>query len=395
MLIKKFHLTFRYGRRSQVLLVEASLFPALDDTLSVFAFHKISAALRTIIIRPKFLFFLVLYLLRAPRVAASLAAYIRSHGIPVVIAMDFVDVQLSTRGRETSLFAATSSLLRRTDFFLVQHGWQLVRRDPAPRSSRVTLLTFGTWTADHFPSFGRSESAFVPIGSLVLSRYLDKRCLPVPKRYSVCLVSSVRSEEFLEVEGDRAEAYDALVALLGRFLLEFKIEVIVALTNRPDVDKEYDHRGSEVNWFRRRLGDLVSFTNPLEQLRGEDVSGGVSNQVVPVWDRFATFEASDQSVVTIGGASTVLWESFARGNRILAVNCSHANVFDFPVDGIWSLKIPSYQDFRERLLSLLHMSDEHWSSLSDCYRDRIITLDPEISASSRLQAHLYRAISLH
>jgi len=66
------------------------------------------------------------------------------------------------------------------------------------------------------------------------------------------------------------------------------------------------------------------------------------------------------SHVVVGSNSSMLVEAFGRGKRILAVNMSQFAWRDFPVSGVWSLRLPTFDEFAERLDLIRNMSEAMW-----------------------------------
>ena len=77
-------------------------------------------------------------------------------------------------------------------------------------------------------------------------------------------------------------------------------------------------------------------------------------------DWTTSYDEVMSSHVVVGGHSSMLVEAFGRGKRILSVNMSQFAWRDFPVSGVWSLRLPGFDEFAERLDLIRNMSESMW-----------------------------------
>jgi hypothetical protein len=309
--------------------------------------------------------------------------------------MDFLDIRLPTANNGVSLLGEASRLVPQAEFFSIQHGQELRRfsQQDAFKLKRVTLLCFGQWVAENFPKFGRQENAYLPIGALINSLYLRARPESIEKSFELTIISTIKDEEWWgSTIGERRAGYELLMSFVRQFCGDQLITPLVALTIDRDTNQMLDESTIERQWFVDRFGPQVRFTEP------SLIFGGLSDlderRIVPKSpkERFSTYFASDKSVVTIGMSSTSLWESFSRGNRILAVNLTDNPIYDFPIDGIWSMRKPTYEEFELRLNYIFQMKDSEWDSESKNFRESLITSDATESVTERIRMHVGMAI---
>jgi hypothetical protein len=74
--------------------------------------------------------------------------------------------------------------------------------------------------------------------------------------------------------------------------------------------------------------------------------------------------------VTVGFWSTMLRENLAIGEKILSCNLTCTDIWDFPVQGICSIKSCTFEEFEKRLLQIYSMPKEDYFSKIDkdkCY----------------------------
>lgn len=383
MKVGKYRFHFKYPPRPQVLLLYISARKSdfmwrVCDGITVEAYDLTE---RRLFLRPKYLFWLIRYAARMSRMAAMLAARISSQHISVLLAAENHDVathgKISSNGQSISvtLFDEITSGIPHLRLISVQHGQELRRLNTNSQTKRWTLLCWGEWAAHNFRAFGRMEEKFVPVGPLIDGLYRQLRSESITKDNSICLISTVKGKQWWgQQPGERQLGYERLVQQLSRYAKENDLNVYVALTIDRDQFGPNDAE-SERNWFLERLGPNVLFTEP--KVLSGDRNIRLDGRLEPryIRERYATYFLSDRSEVTIGMASSALWESFGRGNKIYAVNHTSNPAYDFPVEGFWTKRHPSYEEFSESLSRLLRMSELEWKKISGSARDYLITYD--------------------
>jgi len=69
-----------------------------------------------------------------------------------------------------------------------------------------------------------------------------------------------------------------------------------------------------------------------------------------------------QSKVAVGNVSTLLRENLGMGRKILSLNSTGLNVYDFPIQGICSMQNCTFEEFEKRLLQIISMSEKDYFS---------------------------------
>jgi len=371
----RYQLSFAYPDRPDVVVLEGQDRPYLVRALDGLKVTTYRSRDRSIVVRPRFLFWLLWYALKSERIVASLAAYLRSTKVSRAIAMDIYDIDLPSGNRPRTLLGEVARLVPSVNCYSVQIGEDFKRRPTATEHRRVTYLCFGQWGADHYPELGRSEHQFVPVGSLMNSLYLEIRPKSRPKNAEICVISKLKSSAWW---GDNLDArgigYKQLICYLRRYCDAYGVIPLVAVTNDRDQNTNIDGVKLERDYFLQNLGQRTRFTN-CRQVFGGLVPSEESRTPLSVQERFGTYYASDTSELTIGMTSTALWEALARGNKLLAVNMTNEPRFDFPVHGVWSLCRPTYGEFERRVNELRSMSQANWNIISQTARQYLIVPD--------------------
>jgi surface carbohydrate biosynthesis protein len=93
-------------------------------------------------------------------------------------------------------------------------------------------------------------------------------------------------------------------------------------------------------------------------------------------DPFSSYDAVMAARVTLGDQSTMLREALGRGKRILSVNMTDDPSLDFPMDGPWLLRRPTYEQFAERMDWIRGMSDAQWAGVIGDAPRRLVNYNP-------------------
>ena len=96
----------------------------------------------------------------------------------------------------------------------------------------------------------------------------------------------------------------------------------------------------------------------------------ISNSLEKKVDSYTSYAAMFQSKVVVGTTSTLLRENLAIGGKILSCNLLPTNIYDFPVQGICSIKNCTFEEFEKKLLQIYSISEKDYFlklSKDKCY----------------------------
>ncbi len=246
----------------------------------------------------------------------------------------------------SGLFQDIASRYKSARFLAIQNGNRLLARDHVGKNSKIyhdIFLCIGPYEIEQFTAHGAVVNTYQPIGTLInfnyertLSRHREK------KRFKICLISQVRPG--LEWRhNERMKGALKLADYLQRYAMEHNLFIVVAM--RAHAERNIEHFNWERLWYETHLPAGRLFQNNL--------------------DRYTSYRLSDISEITVGMHSTSVRESFGRGNKILSCNYTGAPVYNFPVDGIWSIKgDEGYSNFKDRIDKLLAMKEEDFTNIS-------------------------------
>jgi len=308
---------------------------------------------RVIFLQPRYLWHLLRLMRKHSRQAASLGAYVRSVKAKAVIAYDNIP----------GLYDWASALPML--LIVVQHGMRQLddMRQDIVQTSNVVFFSWGVLQVDEFASgltarhpnssHQRKPERIVPIGSLRDSMYRQVRKEVNRNPNQLCLISQFKGLDGhgLTLPRERQVNLDKTAEFTQRYAIERNMKVVIALySDTPQALQ------AEKNWFNEKFEGTCIFNNPSED--------------------FATYKATDESFVSLGVHTSVLWEVFGRGGRILACNFTGDTVFKFPIPGPWYLENGSYEDFATRLDSLRAFSDAEYLNACGDLPTYLISYDP-------------------
>ena len=78
--------------------------------------------------------------------------------------------------------------------------------------------------------------------------------------------------------------------------------------------------------------------------------------------KYSSYKAMFQSNIVVATYTTMLRENLGIGGKILSCNCTYSDVFDFPIEGICSIKNCNFQEFEKRLLEINSIPKENYFS---------------------------------
>ena len=92
-----------------------------------------------------------------------------------------------------------------------------------------------------------------------------------------------------------------------------------------------------------------------------------------------SYEVMFQSQVVVATYSTLLREFLGTGGKILSCNATSLDVFDFPIEGICSIKDCTFQEFEKKLTNILSMSKGEYFEKLGNDRNYLMQYDSKIS----------------
>jgi len=230
------------------------------------------------------------------------------------------------------------------------------------------FLCFGQFEIDLYKHYGIKVKNFFKVGSLRLANFfyhIKKNKIKLKKfNYDICLIG----ESFVGIIDEHFENYKKGHINTIKFVIKFCIKHNMKLICAQKRDKRIrpEAYNKEINIWKKYL------TN-------NEFDFFISHSVEKKIDSYTSYAAMFQSKVVVATGSTLLRENLAIGGKILSCNLLPTNIYDFPVQGICSIKNCTFEEFEKRLLQIYSMSEkDYFSKLSKdkCY---LLEYDEKIS----------------
>ncbi len=211
---------------------------------------------------------------------------------------------------------------------------------------------FGEHEKDMYTQKGIRVDKFYPVGSLRESYYRRYRDAHYKERqngydFDICVVAEASPGWDKSYPGFE-DAIGKIAQYAVRLAREKGLRLVIAGKRDvlPHQERESVHSVDAENvWYQKYIGTETPITPRIR-------------------DKFSTFDLTFRSRISLAMVSTCLSEAASRGNRILFCNFSGNPLWNFCVDGIWSLKEDGYEVFSERVMEILALSDEEYKNKS-------------------------------
>ena len=245
------------------------------------------------------------------------------------------------------LFHTISNVYNDADFYAIQNGLRMRHaRNHSDVSSRCgstfkikNLLCFGEHERELYQRYGHSIAKIHPVGSLKGSYFKTQLARKDEiQTFDLCIISQWRKQVMLEgCHSNFKKAIDIMNTFILKFIVETKISFCVATCLNEKEEREY---------YKNIFGEksfLVDFNR-----------AGMS-----------TYFAIDKSKVAVTFCSTVGYEAFGWGKKVLFCNFSDDNLYDFPIEGLWSVFKDDYKEFKNKLTCLLETPERDYRQTAE------------------------------
>lgn len=339
----------RWGRLMsvQVVVFEIDNLDYLLPLCGKASVMPVDASGRTLYLSWEILFYFVKAYLRGVSMrAAYYAALIRAVSPAIVITyVDNSDLfyQVAHAGRRCARFLAIQNAARYDVLEL-----------PKKEAHRIFLpefACFGEYERDLYLRKEARVETFYPIGSLRESyfrRYRKSEGGGAGKErydHDLCVVAEASPGWDRQYPGFE-DAVGRIAQYAVRLAREQGLRMVIAGKRdvAPTLQRAAVHsQDAEVLWYERYIGNEIPVTPRVR-------------------DQFTTYGLISRSRLSLAMVSTALREGMSRGDRVLFCNFSGNPLWDYCVDGIWTLKEDTYAAFSERVLRILALSDEEYAA---------------------------------
>lgn len=275
-------------------------------------------------------------------------------------------------------FQLAARFYRKPRWFFIQNGtrWPSLLIPPylpAPPDKRSTIrfdnwFCFGESEVRLFQRYGHEIAVAYPVGSLLGSWFLSNVRQPrTDKEFDICLVSQ-HAPHVMENPASRFRfAVYRLEEHLKRYLDQRGVSLVIALRSSE---------AAEIEYFQHNFKDIAQI-------------------VINDRTTMSTFAAIDRSRVTLSITSTVAYEAFGWGSKVMFCNFSDDPDYDTPIGGPWCLNQNSYEMFEQRLDALLAMPEDRYQESTAKDRTYFMKYDTKEPAYLFIRRTLLDCIENH
>lgn len=254
-------------------------------------------------------------------------------------------------------------------FLAIQNGVRIMVRDKPLYHSEFACL--GQHDVDQHKSHGVPVNYYYPIGSLRDAYYRERQPRPpASKRFDLCLISQIKPQHY-QTYPRTMQSLALLAQHLKRFCESHGTTLCIAARRHPDLNARLFEW--EKSWFHEQIG---TWAEVIPNAPGE----------------FTSYALVDRSRVSLAQHTTLLYEGFGRGNRVMSCNFTGDAQYDFPVEGPWKFNKCDYESFETHLLQLLSMRDDEYSRLIGERQRYFIGYDATVPTHQFLQELIAEAV---
>ena len=201
------------------------------------------------------------------------------------------------------------------------------------------LFCWGDIDMNRYQMLGANVVNYFPYGSLKDTCYRQRSMRSFIVRYDVAVVSEGwHGVDYDGLYGSVKKSYELMCRYVREFVVKHGCSLAVVCRSKPDSEAYFD----ECEYFRGYFGNKVD--------------------LVPNSDDFGSYSGVDSARVVIADSSSMLWEAYGRGKKVLSCAYSEDPDYIFPISGICSITEKGYDLFDHRLSYLLSISEDAYFS---------------------------------
>ena len=228
----------------------------------------------------------------------------------------------------------------------------LIESDFTERFYIPNFLCFGQLEIDDYKYYKIKVKNFFKVGSLRLANalhHIQKNKIYLKKfSYDICLISEpVNGRDAMHGKEGIEKGYADMAKFTIKFCMQNNMKLVFVWKRNKKLSPEQFKQ--EINFFKKYL--TIDELNYI-----------LKNSVESRREEYTSYSSMLQSKVTVGLCSTMLRENLAIGGKILSCNLTPTNIWDFPIQGICSIKDCTYEFFEKRLLDIHSMKEEIYFS---------------------------------
>ena len=242
------------------------------------------------------------------------------------------------------------------------------------------LYCFGQREIDEAKKYSLQIDNFFKVGSIRVAnffRILEMNKIKLNKqKYDICLISEPQPGLNAKLcSRDLEESFILPVKFAIKYVKNHNLKLIFAQKRYYNTLANYD----EINFFKKYLEK-----NEFEfLLKNSTKKKEVYSSYFPLF----------QSKIAIGVGSTLLLDKLGCKEKMLSVNSSIENLFDFPMNGICKLKSKNFNEFNSRVTDILNMSIDEYLNKIEKPIDYVMVFDKKESTIDKIRNQIFQNIN--
>jgi len=209
------------------------------------------------------------------------------------------------------------------------------------------FFCLGKFDQDLYKKYNIYVNNYYFVGGVRLSNYLmhksNKTFSNYRKRVDICFI--LDGDQSINIDRQNIGNFIKNLQYYINFSINRKFRVIFVLKRFEGILSQ-----NEVNFYKNNLTQ-------------KEFIFLMSNSVVRTQKTFfSSYQICDSSKVVVGFTSTLLLEFLALNKKILNLNLTSTNIYDFPVKGICTLKNVQFKEFDKRLIEIYYMNKKEYFS---------------------------------
>ena len=232
-------------------------------------------------------------------------------------------------------------------------------------------LCLGQFDVNNYKKHKIKIKNFFIVGGVRLANYLlKKKKIKLKVIYDICFLSDgyIIGQDNLLKKNGMEHGFAKSIKYFIRFCIKNKLKSIFVFKR----------------FKGKLLDDEILFYKKYLNLEELDYLLKNSFQRNPD-DYFKSYYISEKSRVIVSVSSTLLVEFLGFGKKVLSINLTPTNIYDFPIKGISFLKNASFNKFNNRLLKILRMSNKEYFSSLRMDKSYVYKFDKKRSSINKIQ----------
>lgn len=232
------------------------------------------------------------------------------------------------------------------------------------------FFCLGKFDKDLYKKYNIYVNNYYLVGGIRLSNYLihknNKTFLNYRKRVDFCFI--LDGDQSINIDRQNVGNFVKNLKYYINFSINRKFKVVFVLKRFEGILSK-----NEVNFYKNNLTQ-------------KEFIFLISNSVVRTQKNFfSSYQICDSSRVIVGFTSTLLLEFLALNKKILNLNLTNTNIYDFPVKGICRLKNVQFKEFDKRLIEIYYMNKKEYFSKISKNISYYYNFDKDFSTINKIQ----------